>query len=67
MSLAPRAAIVPHFDGTRLPVIADEPCVSTGVPTDIQEDAHSVELVLTIRKATGETSMFGTPQVFIPG
>jgi len=50
----------------RAPVIADEKHAITGVVTDIDEDASTVEIDLTVTNERGETRVFGTAVVSLP-
>jgi hypothetical protein len=51
----------------RAPVIADEAHTINGVVTDINEDDCLVEIDLTVANEKGETRVFGTATVQIPG
>ncbi len=50
----------------RAPMLADEPCFVDAVVTDIDEEAGTVELDLTVKNAAHETRVFGTATVRIP-
>jgi hypothetical protein len=51
----------------RAPVIADEAHTINGVVTDINEDDCIVEIDLTVANEKGETRVFGTATVKMPG
>jgi acyl dehydratase len=60
-------AEVAHVDTVfRAPLLADEPCVISGVITDIDEDQGMVQLDLTVKNAKDETRVFGTANVRLP-
>ncbi len=64
---APEALIQNVDTVFRAPLIVDEPCSISGVVTDIDEEAGRVEIDLTITNAKGETRVFGTAEVQLPG
>ncbi|MEQ8690299.1 MAG: hypothetical protein RIC89_05605 [Pseudomonadales bacterium] len=51
----------------RAPCIVDQRYHINGVVTDIDEDSHEVEIDLTVTNDEGETRVFGTAKVVIPG
>ena len=51
----------------RAPVVVDESYSISGVVTDIDEDAGTVEIDLTVSNDAGETRVFGTATVEIRG
>lgn len=51
----------------RAPVLVDEPHSISGVVTDVDEDNNLVEIDLTLTNAKGETRVFGTASVRLPG
>lgn len=51
----------------RAPVVADESHTITGVITDVNEEDKTVEVDLTVANDKGETRVFGTASVLIPG
>ena len=63
----PAAEIVKVDTVFRAPVIADEAHSITGVVTDINEDECLVEIDLTVANDKGETRVFGTASVRLPG
>ncbi len=63
---APPAEIITVDTVFRAPVIADEDHTITGVVTDIDEDAGTVEIDLTVTNEKGETRVFGTASVRLP-
>ena len=63
---SPRAQVA-HVDTVfRAPLLADEPCVISGVITDIDEAQGIVQLDLTVKNAKDETRVFGTANVRLP-
>lgn len=50
----------------RAPLLADSPCSLSAVVTDIDEDAGTVQVDLTIKNDAGETRVFGTACVRLP-
>ena len=46
--------------------MADDSHTITGVVTDIDEDAGTVEIDLTVTNEKGETRVFGTASVRLP-
>ncbi|MGI9327104.1 MAG: MaoC family dehydratase [Pseudomonadales bacterium] len=64
---APAAQIV-HVDTVfRAPVLVDQPCHISAVVTDVDEDEGIVEIDLTVTNDAGETRVFGTAKVGLPG
>lgn len=60
-------AKVQHIDTVfRAPLLADEPCRISAVVTDIDEEAGTVELDLTVKNDADETRVFGTATVILP-
>ncbi|MBV1879861.1 MAG: hypothetical protein KUG79_19615 [Pseudomonadales bacterium] len=66
-SWAPTADIKSIDTVFRAAVIADEEHSITGVVTDINEDERLVEIDITVANSKGETRVFGTASVNIPG
>jgi acyl dehydratase len=64
---APDALILNVDTVFRAPLVVDDPCSISGVVTDIDEATGSVEIDLTITNEKGETRVFGTAQVQLPG
>ena len=64
---APDAEILTVDTVFRAPVIADEAHTITGVVTNINEQADTVEIDLTVANEKGETRVFGTANVRLPG
>ena len=64
---APDAEILTVDTVFRAPVIADEAHTITGVVTNINEQAGTVEIDLTVANEKGETRVFGTANVRLPG
>ena len=64
---APDAEILAVDTVFRAPVIADEAHTITGVVTNINEQAGTVEIDLTVANEKGETRVFGTANVRLPG
>lgn len=63
---APRAEIVVIDTIFRAPVLADVPHTIAGVVTDIDEEAGTVEIDITIANAARETRVLGTATVRLP-
>jgi len=64
---APTAQIE-HIDTVfRAPLLADEACTLSAVVTDIDTDEGRVELDLSVKNPAGETRVFGTARVRLPG
>ena len=63
---APAAQIVAIDTVFRAPVLVDQPHTITGVVTDVDEDAGTVELDITVANAAGETRVFGTATARLP-
>lgn len=63
---APPAEIITVDTVFRAPVMADDAHTITGVVTDIDEDAGTVEIDLTVSNEKGETRVFGTASVRLP-
>ena len=63
---APVADIVKIDTVFRAPVVADDKHTISGVVTDIDEDAGTVEIDLTVANEKGETRVFGTATVSLP-
>ena len=63
---APEAEIDRIDTVFRAPVRVDEPHTVSGVVTDVDEEAKSVEVDLTITNAAGETPVVGTATVRLP-
>ena len=63
---APPAEIVAIDTVFRAPVLADTPHTIAGVVTDIDTDAGTVEIDITIANAARETRVFGTATVRLP-
>ena len=63
---APDAEILTVDTVFRAPVIADEAHTITGVVTNINEQAGTVEIDLTVANEKGETRVFGTANVRLP-
>lgn len=51
----------------RAPVLVDERYRISGVVTDVDEDEGRVEIDLTLTNEQGETRVFGTARVKLPG
>ncbi len=51
----------------RAPVIVDQAAHINGVVTDIDEDSGQVEIDLTVTNDAGETRVFGTASITLPG
>jgi len=64
---APEAAIENVDTVFRAPVIVDEAYRISGVVTDIDEETGRVEIDLTVTNEAGETRVFGTARVRLPG
>ena len=63
---APRAEIVVIDTIFRAPVLADTPHTIAGVVTDIDEEAGTVEIDITVANAARETRVLGTATVRLP-
>ncbi len=63
---APAAEIVAIDTVFRAPVLADTPHTIAGVVTDIDSEAGTVEIDITIANAAEETRVFGTATVRLP-
>lgn len=63
---APDAAIENVDTVFRAPVLVDQPCRISGVVTDVDEEAGTVEIDLTLTNEQGETRVFGTASVRLP-
>ena len=63
---APAAEIVAIDTVFRAPVLADTPHTIAGVVTDIDTEAGTVEIDITIANAAEETRVFGTATVRLP-
>ncbi|MDE0053240.1 MAG: MaoC/PaaZ C-terminal domain-containing protein [Gammaproteobacteria bacterium] len=63
---APESEIVAIDTVFRAPVFADKPHTIAGVVTDIDEDAGTVEIDITITNEARETRVFGTATVRLP-
>ena len=63
---APEAEIVAIDTVFRAPVLVDHPHTITGVVTDIDEDAGTVEIDITVANEAGETRVFGTATARLP-
>jgi len=63
---APAAEIVAIDTVFRAPVLADKPHSIAGVVTDIDEEAGTVEIDITIANEAQETRVFGTATVRLP-
>ena len=63
---APKAEIVVIDTVFRAPVLADTPHSIAGVVTDVDEEAGTVEIDITIANAARETRVFGTATVRLP-
>lgn len=50
----------------RAPLLADEPCMLSGVVTDIDEETGIVQLDLTVANPQGENRVFGTASISLP-
>ena len=62
------AAALRHLDTVfRAPLVVDTPCHINGVVTDLDEDAGEVEIDITVTNDAGETRVFGTARVSLPG
>ncbi len=60
---APEAELVKIDTVFRAPVIADQPHQVSGVVTDLDAEARTAEIDLTITNAAGETRVLGTARV----
>ncbi len=63
---APEAEIVSIDTVFRAPVLVDQPHHITGVVTDIDEDASTVEIDITVTNDASETRVFGTATARLP-
>ena len=63
---APSAEIVVIDTIFRAPVLADTPHTIAGVVTDIDEEAGTVEIDITVANAARETRVLGTATVRLP-
>ncbi len=63
---APDAEIVAIDTIFRAPVLVDQPHSITGVVTDVDEDASTVEIDITVTNEAGETRVFGTATAKLP-
>ena len=63
---APTAEIVAIDTVFRAPVLVDQPHQIVGVVTDVDEEAGSVEIDITITNEAEETRVFGTATVKLP-
>ena len=63
---APDAEIVAIDTVFRAPVLVDHPHRITGVVTDVDEDAGTVEIDITVTNEAGETRVFGTATAKLP-
>jgi len=60
-------AVIENVDTVfRAPVLVDQPCRISGVVTDVDEEAGTVEIDLTLTNEQGETRVFGTASVRLP-
>lgn len=64
---APDADIITIDTVFRAPVLVDQAHKITGVVTDIDEDACTVEIDITVTNEAGETRVFGTATAKLPG
>ncbi len=62
---APTAEIVAIDTVFRAPVLVDQPHQIVGVVTDVDEEAESVEIDITITNEAEETRVFGTATIKI--
>ena len=63
---APTSEIIAIDTVFRAPVLADTPHTIAGVVTDIDTEAGTVEIDITIANAAEETRVFGTATVRLP-
>jgi len=63
---APTSEIITIDTIFRAPVLVDQPHTITGVVTDIDEEAGTVEIDITITNAAEETRVFGTATARLP-
>ena len=63
---APDAEIIAIDTVFRAPVLVDQPHNITGVVTDVDEEASTVEIDITVTNAAGETRVFGTATARLP-
>jgi len=60
-------ALIENVDTVfRAPVVVDQPYRISGVVTDVDEEAGTVEIDLTLTNEQGETRVFGTANVRLP-
>jgi hypothetical protein len=64
---APAAEVISVDTVFRAPVTADEAHSINGVVTDIDEENNKVEIDLTVANGQGETRVFGTAVIKLPG
>lgn len=64
---APSAEIIAIDTVFRAPVLVDQPHSIVGVVTDVDEDASTVEIDITVTNEAGETRVFGTATARLPG
>ena len=64
---APQAELHQLDTVFRAPLFVDHPCHINGVVTDIDEEAGEVEIDITVTNDAGETRVFGTARVKLPG
>ena len=64
---APTAEVISVDTVFRAPVTADEAHSINGVVTDIDEENNKVEIDLTVANEQGETRVFGTAVIKMPG
>ncbi|MAE97182.1 MAG: hypothetical protein CL910_21235 [Deltaproteobacteria bacterium] len=63
---APEAQVEKIDTVFRAPVLVGHPHTVTGVVTDMDDDAHTVEIDLTLENEAGETRVLGTATVRLP-
>ena len=63
---APRAKVERIDTVFRAPLIADEPCTLSAVVTDVDEDAGTIGLDVSVKNPADETRVFGTARVRLP-
>ena len=64
---APEAELQQLDTVFRAPLVVDEPCHVNGVVTDIDDEEGEVEIDITVTNDAGETRVFGTARVRMPG
>ena len=64
---APEAELQQLDTVFRAPLVVDEPCHINGVVTDIDDEEGEVEIDITVTNDAGETRVFGTARVKMPG